>query len=230
MKKIINYVMNKLKYRNWGRFIVLTISFLLFEIIFIFFGYDFNNLTQDQIIKMSLIKYFFFVFLLIILYRKYLLEKLKDFKNHFKEYARISFKDWGIGFLLMMIFNILISSFIKGLGENEAAIQDLISKTPFIAFFMTTFFAPFIEEMIFRKSLQDCFYNPLIFMISSGFIFGFIHVMASSNIYEYLLILSYGSLGFAFAHTLSKTDNIFCTIMMHMFHNGILTLLAVISL
>ena len=35
-------------------------------------------------------------------------------------------------------------------------------------------------------------------------------------------------LGFFFAKTLNKTDNIFCTIMMHMMHNGILTILAMV--
>ena len=67
-----------------------------------------------------------------------------------------------------------------------------------------------------------------LFMILSGFIFGLVHVLGAANPYEYLLIISYGALGYMFAHTLNATDNIFCTIMMHMFHNGVLTILAMV--
>lgn len=221
-------LINNFKYKEWIKFIVLTISFLLFELVFILFGVDFNNINFNDYLNMELVKYVVFMLLLIILYRKYLKEKWLDFRKNFKKYVSISFKDWLTGFLIMMASNIIISSFITGLGENENAVQNLISKTPYIALIMTTFFAPFIEEMIFRKSLQDCFNNKVIYMITSGFIFGLIHVLGSANPYEYLLIISYGALGLMFAKTLSKTNNIYCTIMMHMFHNGILTLLAMV--
>ena len=223
MKYLNNKTLNK-----WLLFLCLTISYLLFDIVYALIGIDFNTITSETYVLLSVLKYTLFMILLIFIYRKYLKEKWSDFKNNFKKYLSISFKDWITGLLIMMVANMIINEFITGAGENEEIVQKLISAFPIVAFFMTTFFAPFNEEMIFRKSLQNCIKNKYIFMILSGFIFGLVHVLGASNPYEYLLIISYGALGFMFAHTLSETDNIFCTIMMHLLHNGLLTILAMV--
>ena len=223
MKILNNKCLNK-----WLLSIGLIIGYLVFEVIYLIIGIDFSTLTINDYVILSLIKYIFFMILLIIIYRKYLKEKGYDFKINFKKYVKISFKDWFTGFLIMIFSNLIISKFFTGLGENEQNDKELISFTPTIAFFITTFLAPFNEEMIFRKTLQDSIKNKYIFMIVSALIFGLVHVIGSSNPYEYLLIISYGAVGFMFAHTINKTDNIFCTIMVHMFHNGLLTLFAVV--
>ena len=211
----MEYVINILKNNTFKKFMLFTfllIGYLTFEVIYLIIGIDFTNITKELYILLSLIKYIFFMLLLILIYRKYLKEKWKDFRINFKKYAKISIKDWFTGFIIMIIANVIISNYITGLGENEAAVQTIIAKLPLMAFFMTTLFAPFNEEMIFRKSLQDVIKNKYLYMILSGFIFGLVHVIGSNNPYEYLLIISYGALGFMFAHTINKTDNIFCTI------------------
>jgi len=83
--------------------------------------------------------------------------------------------------------------------------------------------------MLFRKLLEDCFNNKILFMIISGFIFGLVHVLGTTDYLEYLLIISYGALGFMFSHALVKTNNIYTTIMLHMFHNGVLTIIAILG-
>lgn len=206
----------------------LMLGYILFELIYYFIGINFQRLTFNEYILLSFIKYAFFALLLIIIYRKYLILKWKDFRQNFKKYFSISSKDWFTGILIMFFTNIIINRFINGVGANEEAVQELISTAPFAAILMTSIFAPFNEEMIYRKSLQDCFKNKYLFMITAGLIFGFIHVMGAQNPYEYLLIIPYGALGFMFAHTISETDNIYCTIMMHMLHNLALTILAMV--
>ena len=226
----MNTWLSNFKGKEWLMFSSLSLSFLLFEIIFIILGVDFKSITLTQFLEIQLGKNLFFTILLIIIYYKYLKEKIDDFTKNFTNYFAISFKYWLTGFLIMMISNIIINSYITGLGENENAVQTLISKAPYAAFAMTTLFAPFIEEMIFRKSLQDCFHHKIFYIVTSGFIFGLVHVIGASNPYEYLLIIPYGALGLMFAKTVYETDNIFCTIMMHMLHNGVLTLLAMVAL
>ena len=223
MKLLNNKILNK-----WILFITMLIGYLIFDVIYIIVGIDFNKITINTYLLLSFIKYAFFMILLIVIHRKYLKEKLHDFKLNFKKYISISLKDWFTGLLIMFTTNLIINRFFTGLGENEETVQSLISTAPIAAIFMTTFFAPFNEEMIFRKNLQDICKNNYIFMLASGLIFGLVHVIGSTNPFEYLLIISYGALGFMFAHTLYKTDNIYCTIMMHMLHNGILTLLSVV--
>ena len=48
----------------------------------------------------------------------------------------------------MIISNIIINIFINGLGENQASVNELVNELPIIALFLTTIFAPFIEEII----------------------------------------------------------------------------------
>lgn len=216
------------KFKKLLLFSCLSIGFLIFEVVFYFMGIDFTNMTLKTSIILTYVKYVFFTVLLFIIYRKYLINKWKDFKNHFKDYFDLSFRYWLIGLVVMYVVNIIIMNIIGNVGSNEEAVQSIITGYPIAAIFMTTFFAPIIEELIFRKSLQDAVSVKKFFPLISGLVFGYIHVMGATNPLEYLMIISYGSLGYAFGVILNKTDNIYCVIMMHMIHNGILTLLGVL--
>ena len=220
--------LTKLKIKNIIIFIVLLITFLLFDFVFLLFNIDFNEISLTDELLMIFTKYFCFITFFVYYYYDYFKDKWKDFKKNIKKYLGISFKYWITGFIIMYFANSIIANYISGVGENEEYVQNLISTTPYISLILTTFFAPFIEEMIFRKSLQDCFNNPLFYMITSGFLFGFIHVLGAADPYEYLLIISYGAMGFFFAKIVHETDNIFCSIMVHAFHNFALTLLSIL--
>ena len=221
---------DKIKIRKWLVFLGILLCFLCFDYIaaiaYHYLGGDIKNLSANETICFLLIKYFVLIIVFLLIYRSYLKEKWQDFKKNIKNYFEISFKNWFIGFIIMIISNIIINIFVTGLGQNESSVQQLITKMPIVAFCITTLLAPFIEEMIFRKCLQDCFNNKTLYMITSGLLFGLIHVIGSSNAYEYLLIIPYGAVGLMFAKTINETDNIYSTILLHMLHNGALTILA----
>ena len=183
--------------------------------------------TMVDNVIVILIKYLILLIIFLINYHKYLKEKLLDFKKNFFKYLDISFKNWFIGFIIMIISNMIINSLFSGLGKNEQGIQTIIREVPTLAFLLTTIGAPFIEEMVFRKYLQDSINNKTLYILLSGFIFGFIHVFGFSNPLEYLLIIPYGAIGCMFAKTINETDNIYSTIIMHMLHNGVLTYLTI---
>ena len=221
-----------IKIKKIALFLTILFVFMTFEAIYLLFGYDFNKLSEEEFYFITFSKYVVVILFFILYYSKYLKDKWLDFRKKFKKYAKISFKDWFTGFLIMYLSNMIIMRIIGTTGQNEETVQALISNVPFIAFILTTVLAPFTEEMIFRKCLQDCFnekkISKYLFMIISGLIFGLVHVLGASNSLEYLLIIPYGALGFMFAHTLLVTDNIYNTIMVHMFHNGVLTLLSIL--
>ena len=229
----MNDLLKKRKTKEWLIFSFMFLIFIFFEffieLLYYAFGYDLNNLTTNDVIFIIILKYIVLMILFGFIYRKYLIDKWKDFLHHFKSYFSISFKNWFAGFLIMIISNIIITSFVKGLGQNESNVQSLIEHTPIIAFFITTIFAPIIEEMLFRKCLQNCFNNKIFYMIFSGFIFGLVHVIGFNNPLEYLLIIPYGSIGLMFAKTINETDNIYSTILLHMLHNGALTLISILG-
>ena len=224
-------LLKKIKLKQWIIFLLILFLFLYLDyfVVGVYFTTrtNLNNLSLLDKLIILFSKYIILVIIFLAKDIKYLKEKWIDFKNNFKKYSAIAFKNWFAGFLIMIVSNIIISYFIKGIGQNESAVQELIEKIPVIAFILTTIFAPFIEEMVFRKYLKDCVDNKVLYMILSGLIFGFIHTQIDVNILELLLIIPYGALGFMFAKTINETDNIYTTIMMHMFHNGVLTLLAI---
>ena len=218
------------KVKNWLIFLGILFLFLYLDylVIGIYYMYkDLNELSMLDKIIILFFKYAILISIFVIKDHKYLKEKWFDFIKHFKKYFKISFKNWFTGFIIMITSNIIINQFVKGLGQNESSVQDLITKLPLIAFILTTICAPIVEEMVFRKYLKDCVDHKVLYMILSGFIFGIIHTSFDTNIYELLLIIPYGALGYMFAKTINETDNIYATIIMHMFHNGVLTLLAI---
>ena len=223
--------LKKYKIKEWLIFLGILLIFLYIDylVVALYYmnGHDLFNLKFVDKLVILFSKYLILIILFLAKDFKYLKDKWKDFIKNFKKYTKIAFKNWFIGFLIMIISNIIISYFIKGVGENESAVQDMIHNIPIVAFMLTTIFAPFIEEMVFRKTLKDAVSNKTLYMILTGLIFGFIHTQIDVNILEILLIIPYGALGFMFAKILNETDNVYPAIMVHMFHNGMLTLLAI---
>ena len=97
---------------------------------------------------------------------------------------------------------------------------------PVYTVFASCIFAPFVEEVIFRKCLGKVFNNDILFIIVSGFLFGFAHTLASigMGLNQMLYIIPYGVFGGIFAYIYCKTKNIFPTITVHHFHNTIIVL------
>ena len=142
-----------------------------------------------------------------------------------------AFKYWFLGLMIMCISNIAISIITSlGTSSNEQAVQGLISSTPYLMLFTAGILAPIAEEITFRKGVSKIFKNKWVYATASGLIFGFLHVMGSSNPLEYLYIIPYGSLGFFFALTYYDTKSIYPSIIMHAIHNSALVLLSIIAL
>ena len=128
----------------------------------------------------------------------------------------------------MIISNIIISYFISGNSTNENIIKSYINNYPIYMVFSTCIFAPFTEEIIFRKSFKNCFSNNIMYIILSGILFGFLHTISGNSLKELLFIIPYGCLGFVFALMYNKTNTVFTSVFAHMLHNSILTLISIL--
>jgi membrane protease YdiL (CAAX protease family) len=65
-----------------------------------------------------------------------------------------------------------------------------------------------------------------VFIITSGIVFGLLHVITSFDyLYDLLYIIPYSSLGIAFALIYYRTNNVFSSIFVHALHNTILVIL-----
>lgn len=162
---------------------------------------------------------------LIFIYWDDLKKDLRPFIKNFNEMIDTSMKYWSIGLIVMMVSNVLINLLSpKSVAGNEAIVQNLLDQAPLLTFLTAGIIAPFVEELIFRKSFCDIFKTRWLFILSSGLIFGGLHVVFTiSSIWDLLYIIPYSSLGIAFAYTLDKTNNVYASISMHLIHNVILT-------
>ena len=165
-----------------------------------------------------------------IMYRKDLKKEWKIFKDNFLDNINTGFYAWFVGLIIMFVFNFLLSFVFHFPGaKNETLVQDMIKSLPVLMVMNAAVFAPFVEEIVFRKTIKDVFKNMYVFMIFSFLLFGGAHVVSQANtLIDWLYIVPYGALGAAFAYAYYKTNTIFTSILLHSFHNFVLVVMSII--
>lgn len=187
--------------------------------------FNINIANMNEIIKVLFSSLFniIFIFLLILIYHKDLKNDLNDFKENYKSYLSFGLKIWIISVILMIIGNKIIYQYFPYEAANETIAQAYTYKFPIYMIFSSIIYAPFTEELIYRKSIRDIFNNELIekilYILISGLIFGYVHTTAGTDELEILYIIPYGIVGSAFAYIYTKTKNIYTTIALHATHN-----------
>lgn len=165
-------------------------------------------------------------------YKETLLKNFKNFKKNKDKYFKQYFKYWLVIMIGMMISNFIIMCINNGgIANNEQGIRDIFDKNPIYVYLSGVLIAPILEELVFRLSLRKIFKTDKLFIIMSGLIFGCAHVLGQTDsLVDYLYIIPYSIPGFVFGYLLVKTKNIFSSISMHIFHNGILIALQFFTL
>lgn len=162
------------------------------------------------------------IIIIILIFRKTIVEHFKKFKNNIKGYFNDYIKYWLYAIALMYISNFIIISFTQQIAQNEQSIRNLFSVNPLYIIILSCFLAPILEELVFRLSLQKILNKySYLFIIISGLIFGYMHIASyvQTNPSAWLYIIPYGLPGSIFAYTLVKSDNIFIPIMLHAINN-----------
>ena len=164
--------------------------------------------------------------LLFLLYRKDIIE---DFKNYTANKGKWFFKNFGIfmlGILIMGIVNVALSKITNlETSNNEELVRKYIKIIPVYMGFSTVIYAPFVEELLFRKCIREIINGndkttKIIYILVSAIFFGLMHVLkldASFN--DILMGIPYMIVGLAFAYIYCKTDNLFSTMQFHLMHN-----------
>lgn len=194
-------------------------------------NWDIEKLTNNQELILTIFSNSILIIILISLYFKTLKDDFKKLHGNFYNIIDAGIKYWLIGLVIMMASNILIGLFItEAQANNEQGVQELIKASSFLSIIAIGVLAPIIEELTFRKAFKDIFQNKWAFILSSGLIFGSLHVILSLTSYwDLFYIIPYSSLGIAFGYMYYKTDNIYTSIIMHIFHNTVLTILSIMG-
>ena len=155
---------------------------------------------------------------------------IRDFKKNFLRVVAY----YLVGLVMMYVSNNLIAYFCsQAKAGNEEGVRSLINSYPVYMYFSTIIYAPFVEEIVFRKCIFDIFkkindkkIRKWVSILVSGFVFGFLHVVGTAtSAYDYLYVIPYLSLGIALAYMYYKTHSIFVPITVHAFHNLIAMIL-----
>lgn len=218
----------KIKIKEIIKFILIFLLYLLYSDIIIIIltklGVNIKALPNNLKITIMFLINLSLMIMLFIFYSKSIKENLKDLKLNFKSYIKDNFKYYVISLLIMIISNIIISFFVEGNSTNETLIREYINIMPIYMIFSSCIYAPFTEEMVFRKSLRNCFNNKVLYILLSGLIFGSMHLLSASNLIELVFLIPYSSLGCVFAYMYYKTNNIFVPMTFHMVHNTIIVI------
>lgn len=184
-----------------------------------------SNLEKGIYLFTSSLIYFIIVLLV---YRKELIIDLKNFNiKILLKYIPI----YIIGIVLMGISSYIVSSITNiPTAENETLVREYIKLFPVYMTFSTVIYAPFVEEITFRKTFKNIINDKTLFILVSGIIFGLIHIGISDNTTnDLLMIIPYIIMGIDFSYIYCKSDNIFTTITIHSIHNLILLIIQFIG-
>ena len=194
------------------------------------FNMDAKNMSDSTNLLLSLFSNICFLGILVLIYFKKLKEEFFIFKKDISGNMDIAIKYWMGGLVLMAASNLFLN-FVLNLGqaENEEIVQSMIDASPYIMLISAGLIGPIIEELVFRRSFRDAFLNKWVFALSSGLVFGALHVVTlEPSLLEYLFIIPYSALGISFALMYDKTKTVFTPIIMHIIHNSVLILLSFI--
>ena len=199
--------------------ILLMLTFT--SIFFLIFNIDITNLTEKKYIFYLTLSNIILIGIYFLIYRKTIIKDFKDYIKDFGNNFTIGIKYWLIGFIIMVVSNLIITFILKkGLAGNEEEVRGYIDSFPLFMIFNTVIYAPITEELTFRKSIKDAANNKWIYVLISGLVFGGLHIISYiTNWTDLIYLIPYSSLGIAFALLYHKTDNIFSTITMHAMHN-----------
>lgn len=204
--------------------ILLVICFPV--IFFSILNINISNISEKEYIFYLTLSNIILIVIFILIYWKTIINDAKEFIKNININIEIALKYWLIGFIVMAVSNIIITFILnKAIAGNEQDIRSYIDAFPLFMIFNTVIYAPLTEELAFRKSIKDAINNKWLYVLTSGLIFGMLHISSYiTSFTDLVYLIPYGSLGISFALLYYKTDNIFSTISMHALHN----LLAVI--
>ena len=186
----------------------------------------FNKLSTPLKLIVSIIYEILILLTVIFIYLKTIVNDFIDYKQNIKYYINNYLKYWFLNLGLMMITNIIIINITNiNNSTNQEYITKLLGKYPIYTIVATILIAPLTEELIFRLNIRKIFKNNILFIITSGLVFGALHMTVATSFKELLFIIPYSIPGFIFAYTLTKSKNIFVPISLHTMHNTLMILL-----
>lgn len=196
--------------------IFLIISFLFYEIQYYFWP-DFITNYFLNTLKLPMYAYFIILDIITILvvvltYKNELKVSYNHFKKNIKDFIKYLFYTLIAFSFLNFIVAITCNLIVGEIPNNQTAIEKLNYG---YLIFSCIIYAPIVEELIYRGFFRKFIKNDKMFIIISGLVFGFAHVIGSSSLIQYIYIFDYGLCGAYLAFLYTKYNNIYLNMTAH---------------
>ena len=186
--------------------------------------------TRELFIKyIDAIFYGTFFILVLIFFRKILFNVIKDFVQDYEKYLK-----WSTVFVFITLIFMVVSAIVldyAGVGEssNQEAINESIVQNGLLQIITVCFVGPVVEEVFYRGILFEVFQGEknrvvrsIVAIFLSAMFFALMHVsLEEFGVNELLANIPIFLLGLTLATLRWKTDNIFCSVLVHIVINSI---------
>lgn len=216
----------KFNFKELIKGILIICTYFVLQIIL---SIPFVFLLEDKKISINTAYLFIYLGLSIVytmIYRKSIKENIKDLKKNYKTIIKTTLKYWSLGLVIMILSSFIIGLFNIPTSDNQNTNIELFKQAPILQSLCAIIFAPIIEELVFRHSFRKFTNNPTIFALTTGLIFGFVHITSSitslKDLTMMIHLIPYSAVGIAFGYAYKKNNNnIIGTILIHSIHNMI---------
>ncbi|MBQ3415499.1 MAG: CPBP family intramembrane metalloprotease [Clostridia bacterium] len=178
-----------------------------------------ESMSINAVRVIAIVYYVFLLILSIIAFKDELLRNLKLFKDNSKAYTR-----YVVPRLCIMYIIFIVSRFITMMitKEGNSVNQSSIESLPlWISIIFGVFWAPIVEELVFRGTIRRFIKNNVLFILISSFIFGIMHTIGEPTMLNiFVMAIPYSILGGFLAYIYSKTDNLTNNILVHFINNA----------
>ena len=166
----------------------MSLSIFRCHIINTFYFFISKNIISEELANVLL--YLSLTIIFILIYIKDIIKDFKNFKKDYKYILKTTFNYWLKGLFIMLAFSILISFINIAPNTNQEANIALFKEMPIVEILCAVIFAPLIEELVFRRGLKKFTNNKHLYAITTGLIFGLLHILSSiSSPSDYIMFL-----------------------------------------
>ena len=203
------------------------------------FNINMSTLSDKNLLIIEVVISIIMFIILLLLYYKEIKEDFKLFKSDLSKNISYVVKMFIIFIIVKYVISIISLLILMGLGYdvyainsvNQSTIESFIKISPILMTITCSFIGPFYEEVLFRMGMKKMIGKKYMFIISSGLLFGLLHIFPLSEGISLELgiiqSISYVTMGIFFAYVYEKNNNIFTTIGLHFLNNFISVLIMI---
>lgn len=175
-----------------------------------------------------LLCYIFMISFLLKRHYKDLKEQLFSFKECLKGNTKNIIIICSLFTILLYTSNYTLYHIFHIIAKNEELARASFFQNPFLMGINIALLAPIVEELTYRYPYQTLKKHRFFIYLFYSFLFALTHMASIATLGDCLFFIPYLFLSLTFGYGVYKTDNIFMSIILHIFNNSLNIMLLLI--